>query len=233
MKRSWAKTAGIATEAYSVDESWSQHQLLDKIAELNANPLIHGVMVQHPLPSHLDEPAALLTILRSKDVDGIGPASLGRLASRVIGHRTATPLGIMRLLDHYNIPIKGKHVVVVGCSVILGLPASLMFLERNATISVCHRYTEDVPGHCRQADILLTAVGRPKMFKGDWVSPGAVVVDAGFNHVDGEIVGDVDYDEVSQVASWITPVPGGVGPMTVATLLSNVVDAAEAVQCKP
>ena len=165
-----------------------------------------------------------------KDVDGISPQSLGRLLAGIPGFRCATPLGMMRILDEYGIECKGKRAVVVGRSIILGKPAALMLLERHATVTICHSRTQDLPSVCRSADILVAAVGRPEMVRGDWIKPGAVVLDAGFNKVESrdKDVGDVHFESASQVASHISPVPGGVGPMTVAMLLLNVVDAAEA-----
>jgi len=228
MKQSWAAKAGIESHAYPVDESWNQSQLLAKIRELNENPAVHGVMMQHPLPKHLDEDEALLALGAEKDVDGMTPQSLGRLACDLPGFRCATPLGIMRILEHYQIPIEGKRALVIGRSVILGKPAALMLLQKNATVTIAHSRSQNLDNLCREADILVAAVGRPEMVKGDWIKPGAVVIDAGYNRVEGrdKDVGDVDFLGASERASWITPVPGGVGPMTVASLLSNVVDAA-------
>lgn len=228
MKLSWAAKAGIEGNSYSVDETWGQAQLIDKIHELNENPAVHGVMMQHPMPKHLDEDEALLALGAEKDVDGMTPQSLGRLTCDLPGFRCATPLGIMRILEHYEIPIEGKRAVVIGRSVILGKPAALMLLQKNATVTIAHSRTQDLAGICREADIIVAAVGRPELVKGDWIKPGAVVIDAGYNRVEGrdKDVGDVDFEAASARASWITPVPGGVGPMTVASLLSNVVDAA-------
>lgn len=229
MKRKWCDFVGILGESFDVSASTTQAALREKIQELNENPAVHGVLVQHPLPSHLDEDEALLTLGAEKDVDGITPQSLGRLVADLPGFRCATPLGIMRLLEHYEIPLEGKRAVVIGRSVILGKPAALMLLQQNATVTVAHSKTENLAELCRQADILVAAVGRPRMVKGDWIKPGAVVVDAGYNRVEGEKqdVGDVDFEGAAERAAWITPVPGGVGPMTVASLLSNTVDAAE------
>lgn len=228
MKLSWAAKAGIEGNSYPVDETWSQTQLIEKIHELNENPAVHGVMMQHPMPKHLDEDEALLALGAEKDVDGMTPQSLGRLTCDLPGFRCATPLGIMRILEHYQIPIEGKRAVVIGRSVILGKPAALMLLQKNATVTIAHSRTQDLPSICREADIIVAAVGRPELVKGDWIKPGAVVVDAGYNRVEGrdKDVGDVDFEAAAARASWITPVPGGVGPMTVASLLSNVVDAA-------
>ena len=229
MKRKWAEDIGVLSESYMVDDSWSQAQLIDKIAELNADTAVHGILLQHPLPAHLDEDAALLALGAEKDVDGISPASLGRLVADLPGFRCATPFGVIRILEHHGIPLQGKHAVVIGRSVIVGKPMALMLLQKNATVTIAHSKTVDLPDLCRTADILVAAVGRPEMVKGDWIKPGAIVIDAGYNKVEGRTtdVGDVDYAGASEKASWITPVPGGVGPMTVATLLANTVMAAE------
>lgn len=230
MKRSWATKAGMEVGTYEVNSATTQHELLAKIRELNANPDVHGVLIQHPLPPNLDESSALLALGPSKDVDGITPQSLGRLVANLPGFRCATPLGIIRILKHYGIEMAGKRAVVIGRSVIVGKPMALLLMQENATVTVAHSKTVDLPAFCREADILVAAVGRPEMVKADWIKPGAVVVDAGYNRVEGRSgdVGDVDGPGASEVAGWISPVPGGVGPMTVATLLSNAVDAAEA-----
>ncbi len=230
MKRKWADAAGIAGESYDVTEATTQAELMALIERVNADPAIHGVLLQHPLPRHLDEGAALMALNPSKDVDGLTPASLGRLAADLPGFRAATPLGIMRLLAEYDISLEGKRAVVIGRSVILGKPMALLLLQANATVTIAHSRTRDLAALCREADVLVAAVGRPEMVTDEFVKPGAVVVDAGYSKVEGRTadVGDVDFARVEPVAGWITPVPGGVGPMTVATLLSNTVDAAEA-----
>jgi methylenetetrahydrofolate dehydrogenase (NADP+)/methenyltetrahydrofolate cyclohydrolase len=229
MKRRWAEAAGMLSESHLIDADWTQARLLEKIAELNADPAVHAVLLQHPLPPHLDEYEALLALGPDKDADGITPASLGRLVADLPGFRCATPFGIIRTLEHYGIALQGRHAVVIGRSVILGKPMALMLLQKNATVTIAHSKTAELPALCRTADILVAAVGRPELVKGNWIKPGAVVVDAGFNKVEGRSgdVGDVDFEAALEVASWITPVPGGVGPMTVATLLSNAVVAAE------
>jgi len=229
MKRKWAELCGMASGEWPAGPSTTQKELIEQIKKLNADPSVHGVLVQHPLPKHLDENAALQALGDAKDVDGITPASLGRLTAGLPGFRCATPLGMMKLLDHYGIPCEGKHAVVIGRSVILGKPAALMLLEKNATVTVAHSRTTDLPSLVRQADILVAAVGRAEMVKGDWLKPGCVVLDAGFNKVEGrdKDVGDCEFASCAEVASWITPVPGGVGPMTVASLLWNTVEAAE------
>lgn len=229
MKRKWCELAGLESGAFEVGPDTTQAQLLDQIRRLNDDPRVHGVLIQHPLPKHLDEQEALLTLGAEKDVDGITPQSLGRLVADLPGFRCATPLGIMTLLDHYGVPLQGKRALVIGRSVILGKPMALMLLQKHATVTIAHSRTENLPDLCRQADIVVAAVGRAEMVRGDWIKPGAVVVDAGYNRVEGRDtdVGDVHFESASQVASWITPVPGGVGPMTVASLLANAVEAAE------
>lgn len=231
MKRTWCEKAGIESRSYSVDESWTQAQLLDLVRQLNDDPAVHGVLVQHPLPGHLEESEVLLTLGPDKDVDGITPASLGRLTADLPGFRCATPLGIMTMLDHYGIEVQGKRALVIGRSVILGKPAALMLLQKSATVTIAHSRTVDLADRCREADVIVAAVGRAEMVRGEWLKPGAVVVDAGYNKIEGRThdVGDVHFESASEVASWITPVPGGVGPMTVASLLANAVTAAERV----
>lgn len=229
MKRKWAEEAGIAGESYEVDELSRQNELIGRIKAMNADPKVHGVLIQHPLPKNLNEDEALLTLGAEKDVDGITPQSLGRLVSDLPGFRCATPLGMMTLLERNGITVEGKRAVVVGRSIILGKPAALMLLQKHATVTIAHSRTQNLPELCREADILVAAVGKAEMIKGDWIKPGAIVLDAGYNKVEGRThdVGDVAFDEAKEVASWITPVPGGVGPMTVASLLANAVLAAE------
>lgn len=229
MKRKWAEDAGILSGSFEVDANTTQEALIAKVQELNADEAVHGVLIQHPLPGHLDENEALLTLGAEKDVDGITPQSLGRLTADLPGFRCATPLGMMTILDRYGIECAGKRAVVIGRSIILGKPAALMLLQKNATVTIAHSKTQNLPELCREADILVAAVGRPEMVKGDWIKPGAVVLDAGYNKVEGRShdVGDVNFEQAKEVAGWITPVPGGVGPMTVASLLSNAVTAAE------
>ena len=228
MKQRWAEQIGIIGTQWPIDANTPESWLHDKIDSLNEDPDVHGVLLQHPLPKHLDEPAALERLGPEKDVDGISPQSLGRLLTGAEGFRCATPLGMMKILDEYGITCEGKRAVVVGRSVILGKPAALMLLERNATVTICHSRTPNLKEVCREADILVAAVGRAEMFNADYVKPGAVVLDAGYNKVEGKKgdVGDVDFESVAPIAAAITPVPGGVGPMTVTMLLSNVVLAA-------
>ncbi|MBN8689177.1 MAG: bifunctional 5,10-methylenetetrahydrofolate dehydrogenase/5,10-methenyltetrahydrofolate cyclohydrolase [Armatimonadetes bacterium] len=230
MKRAWAEKAGMVSGQWFASETTTQSELIDHIQKLNADPTVHGVLLQHPLPKHLDENAALIELGSRKDADGISPESLGKLVAGMEGFRCATPFGIIKLLEHYNIPVEGKQAIVIGRSVILGKPMALMLLEKNATVTIAHSKTKDLSELCREADIVVAAVGRPELVRGSWIKPGAVVIDAGYNKVEGRDsdVGDVHFEECAAVASAITPVPGGVGPMTVATLLSNTVDAAEA-----
>lgn len=230
MKRKWAGLVGIEAGTWEVLPDTTTEQVLDHVAKLNADSGVHGVLVQHPLPSHIDEQQVLVRLGARKDVDGISPESLGRLLSDLPGFRAATPAGIMHLLDHAGIELKGKRAVVIGRSVILGKPMALLLLQRHATVTIAHSRTLELPEVVRQADVVVAAVGKPEFIRGDWVKPGAVVVDAGYNRVEGrdQDVGDCAFAECASVASWITPVPGGVGPMTVATLLRHVVEAAEA-----
>lgn len=229
MKRKWAEGAGMISGSWSVDENTTQAELIARVHELNNDASVHGVLIQHPLPKHLDEDAALLALGSTKDVDGITPESMGRLVADLPGFRCATPLGIMRLLEHYNIECAGKRAIVIGRSVILGKPAALMLLQKNATVTIAHSRTQNLAELVREHDIVVAAVGRAEMVRGDWLKPGAVVIDAGYNKVEGRNhdVGDCHFDSCAAVGSAITPVPGGVGPMTVASLLLNTVEAAE------
>lgn len=229
MKRTWAEKAGMLSGRFDVDESVSTADVLSRVQKLNEDPSVHGVLIQHPLPPHIDEDACLAALIPAKDVDGITPASLGSLTAGRPGFRCATPLGIVTLLERNGIDIQGRHAVVIGRSVILGKPAALMLLERNATVTIAHSKTVGLPELVGQADIIVAAVGRPEFVKGSWLKPSAVVVDAGYNKVEGKPkdVGDCEFSSCAEVASWITPVPGGVGPMTVASLLMNTVLAAE------
>lgn len=229
MKRRFGSEIGVVGEQYEIASETSGSWVLDKIAELNEDPEVHGILVQHPLPKTFDENEILYALGPKKDVDGISPQSLGLLLTGGKGFRCATPLGMMRLLDEYGLACEGLQAVVIGRSVILGKPAALMLLERNATVTICHSKTKNLDDICRRADLLVAAVGKAEMIKGDWIKPGAIVLDAGYNKVAGRSgeVGDVEFEKASQVAGWITPVPGGIGPMTVAMLLSNTLDAAE------
>lgn len=217
---------GIRAFDYHLPADTQQEQLNDLVDQLNANPEVHGILVQLPLPDHLDEEQVIARIAPVKDVDGFHPENLGRLVRGLPAPRACTPWGVIRLLDQYGIDIEGKHAVVVGRSNIVGKPQSLMLLERNATVTICHSRTTDLPAVCRTADILVAAVGRPLMITPDYVKEGAVIMDVGINKYGDRLVGDVDYDAVAPKTAAITPVPGGVGPMTRAMLMQNTAEAA-------
>lgn len=196
------------------------------MGRLNEDPRIHGILVQLPLPEPLDAQEVLAAIDPEKDVDGFHPVNMGRLVLGLPGFVPSTPLGIMELLRRTGVSVAGKHAVVVGRSHIVGKPAALLLLSQHATVTICHSRTADLPEVCRTAEILVVAVGKPEMVRGDWIKPGATVIDVGINRVDGKLLGDVHFESASQVAGAITPVPGGVGPMTIAMLLRNTLDAA-------
>jgi methylenetetrahydrofolate dehydrogenase (NADP+)/methenyltetrahydrofolate cyclohydrolase len=222
-----ANFVGIEARLIKKDESITQEELLKLIDELNADVSVHGIIVQLPLPKHLDERAVIDLIDPDKDIDGFGVLNKGKLFSGMKCFQPATPLGVMKLLDAYNIPLKGKEAVVVGRSNIVGKPMGMMLLLRDATVTIAHRYTVDLKKITKEADILVVAVGKKNLITADMIKPGAVVVDVGINREGDKIYGDVDFDNVSQVASHITPVPGGVGPLTIAALLANTVEAYE------
>ncbi len=218
---------GIYSEEHALPATTTEDELLDLVRRLNADPKIDGVLVQLPLPNHISEDKVIEAISPSKDVDGFHPINVGSLMVGKPALRPCTPAGIMELIHRTGIELKGKRAVVVGRSNIVGKPVSIMLLAEHATVTICHSRTEDLPSVCREADVLVVAVGRPKMVKGDWIKPGAVVIDVGTNRVGGKkLVGDVDFDEAVEVAGAITPVPGGVGPMTIAMLMKNCVEAA-------
>ncbi len=229
MKKKACEAAGMISDLIYMPPDSEQQQIKDTIMQLNADPSVHGIMVQHPVPGHLDELDILSTVAVEKDVDGISAMSLGRLVLGTADYTSCTPQGIVTLLETYNIPIKGAEAVVVGRSIILGKPAALALLERHATVTICHSRTQNLPDVVRRADILVAAIGKPEFIKGDWIKEGAVVIDAGYNKVEDrdKDVGDVEFEAASQRASYITPVPGGVGPMTIAMLLTHTVKAAE------
>lgn len=226
MKEQDCEEVGIVSFDHRRPAETTQDELNALIDTCNSDPAVHGILVQLPLPAHLDEEAALARISAAKDVDGLHPANLGGLVRGVDAPRACTPWGVMKMLEHYGIELEGKRAVVIGRSSIVGKPQALMLLERNATVTICHSRTADLAGVCREADILVAAVGRPKMVDASYVKPGAVVIDVGINRTDEGMVGDVDFDAVEPIASAITPVPGGVGPMTRAILLANTVAAA-------
>ena len=224
--------AGILSLEHRPPATISQTELLSLIDSLNRDPRVHGILVQLPLPKHISSEAVLRAISPAKDVDGFHPENLGLLTSGHPRFVPCTPAGIMRLLDHAGVELAGKHAVVVGRSNIVGKPAALLLLERHATVSICHSRTRDLPGIIGQADVLIAAVGRPRLITGSMLKPGAAVIDVGINRIPdgpeaGKLCGDVDFQSMLGKAGCITPVPGGVGPMTIAMLLENTVRAAE------
>jgi methylenetetrahydrofolate dehydrogenase (NADP+) / methenyltetrahydrofolate cyclohydrolase len=219
---------GVASIGQHFPGNTTQQELEQVIAQLNQDERVDGILVQLPLPQHLDSIALLHCIDPDKDADGLHPANLGKLVRSEVGLRSCTPAGVMRLLKEYNVTLAGKKAVVVGRSILVGKPVSLMLLEENATVTIAHSRTQDLGSVCRDADILVAAVGKPEMITREMLKPGAVVIDVGINRVEdnegnSKLVGDVAFDEVAAIASYITPVPGGIGPMTVAMLLSNTV----------
>jgi len=235
MKKRACEEAGIRSFGHDLPADISQDELLEVVRDLNANPEVDGILVQLPLPDHIDDEEILGAVSLEKDVDGFHPLNIGRLSMKRRDPLfvPCTPKGCIELLDRSGVSIEGKRAVVLGRSNIVGLPVAMLLLHRNATVTICHSRTQDLPEVVRQADILIAAVGRPEMVRGDWVNPGAVVIDVGVNAVDDpgsergyRLVGDVAFDEASEVAAAITPVPGGVGPMTIAMLLRNTLDGA-------
>jgi 5,10-methylene-tetrahydrofolate dehydrogenase/methenyl tetrahydrofolate cyclohydrolase len=235
-KRKSSEEVGMGSFGFEMPAETSQDELLKVIAELNARPEVHGILVQVPLPKQIEAAAIQSAISPFKDVDCLHPENIGYLAQKGREPRfvSCTPAGIMRMLAESGVKLSGANAVVLGRSNIVGMPISLLLIKADATVTVAHSRTQELPAVCREADLLVAAVGRPEMVRGDWVKPGAVVIDVGVNRVEDakakrgyRLVGDVAYDEASQVASAITPVPGGVGPMTIAMLLENTFRAAE------
>ena len=224
MKGNACRRVGMDSLRELMPEETTTEQLLAKIDELNANDNVHGILLQHPVPSQVDERLCFDRIAIEKDVDGVTCHGFGRMSMGESAYGSATPAGIMRLLEHYGISIEGKHAVIIGRGPILGKPMAMMLLEANATVTICHSRTENLQEHVLRADIVVGAVGRPSFIKGEWVKDGAVVVDAGY-HPGG--IGDVELEEVIDKCSAYTPVPGGVGPMTIALLMEQTVQAAE------
>jgi methylenetetrahydrofolate dehydrogenase (NADP+)/methenyltetrahydrofolate cyclohydrolase len=227
MKERDCERVGIRGFDTRMPADTTQEELDAVIADYNADPRVHGILVQQPFPRHLDVERVIADIAPVKDVDGFHPENLGRLMRGIPGHRACTPWGIMRMLDHYGIELRGKNAVIVGRSLLVGKPMGLMLLERDCTVTWCHSKTVDLASVCRGADILVAAIGRPKMIGAEYVREGAVVIDVGINRTEAGMVGDVDFDAVAPKCSAISPVPGGVGPMTRAMLMSNTADAAE------
>lgn len=227
-KRRACEEVGFVSKSFDLPASTSEEELLALIDELNNDNEIDGILVQLPLPAGIDTTHVLERIHPEKDVDGFHPYNVGRLAQRIPKLRSCTPKGIITLLDRYNIELRGKHAVVVGASNIVGRPMTLELLLAGCTTTTCHRFTKDLESHVRQADVVVVAVGKPNFIPGEWIKKGAVVVDVGINRLDsGKLVGDVEYDKARESASFITPVPGGVGPMTVASLIENTMLACE------
>jgi len=225
-KRRACQQTGIRSFEHDLPASTPEGKLLELIDELNADPLVDGILVQLPLPPQMDTSKVIERIHPDKDVDGFHPYNVGRLAQRMPRLRPCTPYGVMTLLSHYQYKVKGKHAVVVGASTIVGRPMSLELLLHGATTTVCHKFTRDLEAHVRQADLLVAAAGKAGLVKGDWIKPGAVVLDVGLSRgEDGKLHGDVAFQEASKRAAMITPVPGGVGPMTVAMLMKNTLEA--------
>jgi methylenetetrahydrofolate dehydrogenase (NADP+)/methenyltetrahydrofolate cyclohydrolase len=224
MKGNACRRVGMESLKIELGEATTTEELLATIRDLNANPDVHGILLQHPVPHQIDERLCFDSIALEKDVDGVTCLGFGRMSMLEPAYGSATPQGIMTILKHYNIPLAGRHAVVVGRSPILGKPMAMMLLAANATVTICHSHTKNLPDLVRQADIVIGAVGRPEFIKGEWIKDGAVVVDAGY-HPGG--VGDIELAAVKDRASAWTPVPGGVGPMTIATLMTQTVEAGE------
>jgi methylenetetrahydrofolate dehydrogenase (NADP+)/methenyltetrahydrofolate cyclohydrolase len=226
-KRAACEECGLVSVSHDLPHSATQTELLSLIERLNADPAIDGILVQVPLPDHIDERLVIEAIDPGKDVDGFHPYNVGRLALRNPLMRPCTPYGVIRLLELTGIPAKGQHCVVVGASNLVGRPMALELLMAGATVTICHRFTTNLQSFVGQADILVVAVGKPSVVHGEWVKPGAVVVDVGINRLaNGKLVGDVEFESARERAAWITPVPGGVGPMTVAILMKNTLESA-------
>jgi methylenetetrahydrofolate dehydrogenase (NADP+)/methenyltetrahydrofolate cyclohydrolase len=229
MKERACEAAGIKSIARRLPENATREQVLAAVQELNENPEAHGILVQAPLPNGTDYDEVAAAIRPEKDVDGVGPFSMGNLLADQPGYAACTAAGIIELLKAYEIPIKGRECVVVGRSVIVGKPVALLLLREHGTVTICHSRTEELGTHTRRADILIAAVGKAELISGDMIKEGAVVVDAGYNRVEGRKgdVGDVEFESAKEKASYITPVPGGVGPMTIAMLLKQTLQAAQ------
>ncbi|WP_022698900.1 bifunctional methylenetetrahydrofolate dehydrogenase/methenyltetrahydrofolate cyclohydrolase FolD [Euryhalocaulis caribicus] len=233
-KVKFTEEAGMRSVEHKLPADTAEADIVELVQGLNADPQIDGILVQLPLPRHIDSDRVIAEIDPDKDVDGLTETSAGRLLLGRPGLRPCTPAGCVTLAESARDSLEGLHTVVLGRSILVGKPAAMLFLEKNCTVSIAHSRTQDLPGLCRQADILIAAVGRPEMVKGDWIKPGATIIDVGINRIDapekGEgktrLIGDVDFAEASKIAGAITPVPGGVGPMTIAGLLRNTVLAA-------
>ena len=228
MKAKACKESGIYSIVHEFPESISENELLDTIKRINQNPNIHGLLIQLPLPKHIDTTKVLEAVTPEKDVDGFHPYNVGRLVAGLDSFAPCTPLGVMELFKEYNIDVKGLNACVVGASNIVGKPMQALLLNQFATVDICHIYTKNLKEHTERADIVVVGVGKPNLITADMVKEGAIVVDIGINRLEnGKLVGDVDFENVSKKASFITPVPGGVGPMTIAMLLKNTIKAAK------
>ena len=229
MKEKACKKVGFYSITHKMPSSITQEEIINIIEMMNKNPHIHGILVQLPLPDHIDTTKILEVIDPKKDVDGFHAYNVGRMVTNLDSYVACTPLGVMKMFEEYGIKLEGKDVVVVGASNIVGKPMASLLLNANATVTVTHIYTKDLAAHTKRADIVIVGVGVPNLIKEDMVKEGAIVIDIGINRLDdGSLVGDVDYPNVSPKCSYITPVPGGVGPMTIAMLLSNTLKAAKA-----
>lgn len=227
-KKLACEKAGLYPQTYCLPSSTTQEDLLALIRQLNGDDRIHGILVQLPLPPHIDSKLILQSVLPDKDVDGFHPLNVGRLVEGDPCFVPCTPKGVIHMIDSTNEPIAGKRAVVIGRSNIVGKPVAMLLLHRHATVTICHSRTKDLPGIVREADIVVAAIGKPCFVTPDMVKSGAIVIDVGINRLaDGTLVGDVDFERVRERAGWITPVPGGVGPMTIAMLLQNTLEAAK------
>jgi len=231
-KEKFAKEVGMNSEVIRYPETVEEKIVLNKISELNNDKKVSGILVQLPLPKHIDKRKVIETILPGKDVDGFHPMNVGNLSSGHDSSIPCTPLGCYLLLKRIEKNLSGKHAVMIGRSNLNGKPMTQLLLKENCTVTIAHSKTKDLKAECNRADIIIAAVGRPKLVKGDWVKKGAIVIDVGINKTDSGLVGDVDFDEVSKVAKAITPVPGGVGPMTIACLLNNTVECFKKINSK-
>ena len=225
-KHQATEAVGMKSVMKVLPDTATQAEVLAVVAQLNADPTVDGILVQLPVPKQIDSKAVIDAIAVSKDVDGFNPENLGLLAQRTPRLRPCTPYGCMKMLEYVGIDPAGMDAVVLGQSNIVGRPAALELLMKGATVTICHSRTKDLIGHVRRADLVVAGIGKPEFVKGDWLKPGAVVLDVGINRLpSGKVVGDVEFESASKVASWITPVPGGVGPMTIAMLIQNTLEA--------
>jgi methylenetetrahydrofolate dehydrogenase (NADP+)/methenyltetrahydrofolate cyclohydrolase len=225
-KHAATEASGMHSVVHVMPETATQEQVLAVVQALNADPAIDGILVQLPVPKHIDSKAVIDAIAVEKDVDGFNPVNIGLLAQRTPRLRPCTPYGCMKMLEHEGLDPKGMDAVVIGQSNIVGRPAALELLMRGATVTICHSQTKDLIGHVRRADLIVAGIGKPEFVKGDWIKPGAIVLDVGINRLpSGKVVGDVEFETAKERASWITPVPGGVGPMTIAMLIQNTLEA--------